>query len=202
MVDHYGHQNWWEHDNKIADWVAMILIQQTTEQNANRALDNLAPYLSVDQLREMSLEALQTHIQPAGFYKQKSNYIKALMNWFHAHGRSLDKFDHYSTTELRKELLTIKGVGDETADAMLLYIFNRKVFIADQYAMRLFDRLGFGHFNKYAVMRAAFNHLVKDISLKQCKEWHAAIDVHGKAFRKNKQLDETWLITPTVATEE
>lgn len=194
LVAHYGFQYWWEAENRISDWVSMILIQQTTEKNAHKALANLEPYLTVEHLQAIELEHLQELIRPAGFFKQKSNYIKALINWFSSHDSDLTKFRKYSTDELRKELLLIKGVGSETADAMLLYIFERNVFIADQYAIRLFNRLGFGPYKTYEGMRKEFIHLSDSVSHELCKEWHAAIDVHGKQFTKNKQMDESFLI--------
>ncbi|MGM0219817.1 endonuclease III domain-containing protein [Enterococcus sp. AZ126] len=195
LVSHYGFQYWWEDENRISDWVSMILIQQTTEKNAHKALGNLEPYLTVESLQEIELETLQELIRPAGFFTQKSNYIKALINWFISHGSDFDKFSAYSTDELRKELLTIKGVGSETADAMLLYIFERNVFIADQYAIRLFNRLGFGPYKTYEEMRKDFIHLTESIPHDLCKEWHAVIDVHGKHFNKDKNMDESFLIS-------
>lgn len=193
LVTHYGFQYWWEDTNRISDWVSMILIQQTTEKNAHKALSNLEPYLTIESLHEIEIETLQELIRPAGFFTQKSNYIKALISWFISHGSDFDKFQAYSTEELRKELLTIKGVGFETADAMLLYIFERNVFIADQYAIRLFNRLGFGPYKTYEEMRKDFIHLTERIPHELCKEWHATIDVHGKHFGKDKNMDETFL---------
>ncbi|WP_339183932.1 endonuclease III domain-containing protein [Oceanobacillus sp. FSL W7-1293] len=194
LVAHYGHQNWWEDNNRLSDWVSMILIQQTTEKNAKRALANLTPYLTVDGLVNIGIKELEELVYPAGFYKQKSKYIKALIHWFVSHGDSFVKFHLYSTEELRKELLKIKGVGSETADAMLLYIFERNVFIADLYARRLFTRLGLGEYKTYEQMRGEFMPIVKDIPHKLCKEWHAVIDVHGKHYGKNKGMEESWLL--------
>lgn len=196
LVAHYGVQYWWEDENRIKDWVSMILIQQTTERNAKRAIEKLDGFLTVNQLLEMDMETLQEKIRPAGFYRQKSLYIKELMEWFDRHGQDFEKFNIYPTDELRKELLNIKGVGPETADAMLLYIFERNVFIADTYAIRLFTRLGFGEYKTYASLRKEFNHLAEAVPHELCKEWHAAIDVHGKAYGLAKgNLDESWLIT-------
>lgn len=194
LVAHYGIQYWWEDENRIKDWVAMILIQRTTERNCNLALANLEGYLTATQLLDMPLEQLQELIRSAGFYKQKSVYIKELMQWYHNHRQSLEKFKALTTDEIRKELLTIKGVGPETADAMLLYIFERNVFIADTYAIRLFNRLGFGDYTTYAEMRAEFNHLAEAVPHNLAKEWHATIDVHGKAYGRSRgMLDESWL---------
>ena len=194
LVSHYGIQYWWEDENRIKDWVAMSLIQSRTERNCNLALANLEGYFTANELLEMDLEFLQELIRPAGFYKQKSVYIKELMEWYHGHGQSLEQFETESTEAIRLELLSIKGVGPEAADAMLLYIFERNVFIADTYAMRLFNRLGFGEYTSYAQLRKDFNHLAEKVPHNLAKEWHAAIDVHGKAFGRSRgTLDESWL---------
>ncbi|MDO4880983.1 MAG: endonuclease III domain-containing protein [Capnocytophaga sp.] len=195
LLVYYGKQNWWNAPNRLADWLSMILIQQTTQLNAERALTNLSDKLSVEVLHSMEEEELQMLIRPAGFYKQKSSYIKALIAWYVGHGASLEKFNTIPTDILRKELLTIKGVGEETADAMLLYIFGRNIFIADQYAMRLFTRLGLTTATTYKALRAECMPLVANVSLEICQEWHAVIDEHGKAYRKGN-TNEQWLLEP------
>ena len=193
VLAHYGKQYWWNDPNRITDWISMILIQQTTQQNTEKALANLEGKLSVEALHAMELNTLQEYIRPAGFYKQKSTYIKALIEWYVSHGASLQKFQAIPTEELHKELLSIKGVGEETADAMLLYIFERKVFIADQYAIRLLNRLNLSSAQTYKALREECMPLVAEIPLETCQEWHAVIDVHGKAYRKGF-TDEQWLL--------
>ena len=193
LLAHYGKQYWWNDPNRITDWISMILIQQTTQQNTEKALANLEGNLSVEALHAMELNTLQEYIRPPGFYKQKSTYIKALIEWYVSHGASLQKFQAIPTEELRKELLSIKGVGEETADAMLLYIFERKVFIADQYAIRLLNRLNLSTAQTYKALREECMPLVAEIPLETCQEWHAVIDLHGKAYRKGF-TDEQWLL--------
>ena len=193
LLAHYGKQYWWNDPNRITDWISMILIQQTTQENTEKALANLEGKLSVEALHAMPLTTLQEYIRPAGFYKQKSTYIKALIEWYVTHGASLQKFEAIPTEELRKELLSIKGVGEETADAMLLYIFERKVFIADQYAIRLLNRLNLSTAQTYKALREECMPLVAEIPLETCQEWHAVIDVHGKAYRRGF-IDEQWLL--------
>lgn len=182
LLAHYGKQYWWNDPNRITDWISMILIQQTTQQNTEKALANLEGKLSVEALHAMELNTLQEYIRPAGFYKQKSTYIKALIEWYVSHGASLQKFQAIPTEELHKELLSIKGVGEETADAMLLYIFERKVFIADQYAIRLLNRLNLSSAQTYKALREECMPLVAEIPLETCQEWHAVIDVHGQGL--------------------
>lgn len=194
LVVHYGVQYWWEDENRIKDWVSTLLIQQTTSENMERAIVNLEPYLTVEALLELDIKELEELVRPAGFYRQKSRNIKELMYWFKSYGGNLDDFKDWSTWDLRKELLNIRGVGPETADVMLLYIFERNAFIADTYAIRLFNRLGFGPYTNYAHMHKEFNHLTEGIPHELCKEWHACIDEHGKAYRKSgNTLDESWL---------
>ena len=143
----------------------------------------------------MPTEDLQERIRPAGFFKQKTSYIQSLLTWLADFEGDFYRNDQLETSELRKELLSIKGIGFETADAILLYHFKRNVFICDQYALRLFRRLGIADFAKYEEMRKALDGLVDTVPNDICREWHAVIDEHGKVFGKEKEaLDETWLL--------
>lgn len=194
LVTHYGHQKWWSSDNKLADLVTMILIQQTTSKNVEKAMNNLQPYLTLEKLNELPIEDLQTFIRPAGFFKQKSSYLKNVVAWLRTYQGDFTTINQLETDVLRKELLSLKGIGPETADVILLYLFNRQVFIADQYALRLFQRLGYNEYQTYAQLQKVMNPIASQVSLLTCKEWHAVIDEHGKVFGKNKQLDESWLL--------
>ena len=121
LCDHYGEQNWWQSDNKLEDLVSTILIQRTTERNARLALVNLMDVLSIEKLLELSIEELQERIRPAGFYMQKSQTIRRLLVWLKNQG-GFEAFQNMATQELRNNLLTLKGIGPETADALLLYL--------------------------------------------------------------------------------
>lgn len=194
LADYYGPQDWWQSDNPVEDLVSMVLIQRTTERNAKLALKNLEENLTLESLLALSVEDLQTKIRPAGFFSSKSQTIKTLAQ-FVQDGGGFTGFDHFSTSALRKELLALKGIGPETADVILLYIFDRKVFIADEYARRLFSRMGFGNFTSYEQLKAATENLADLVDLPTCKEWHAVIDQHGKEYRRVKgELDEAWLL--------
>ena len=178
LCKHYGEQNWWQSDNKIEDLVSTILIQRTTEKNAKLALAGLMDVMTVEGILALPLEELQERIRPAGFFKQKSQTIRGLLIWL----REVGGFE------------VLSKIGPETADALLLYLFDRPVFISDEYARRLFRRLGFGNFDTYNDMHAVYGNVLEGLTLKQCQEIHAVIDEHGKAFGKSKgQLDESWL---------
>lgn len=189
LCKHYGEQNWWQSDNKLEDLVSTILIQRTTEKN----LASLMDIMTVEGILALSLEELQERIRPAGFFKQKSQTIRGLLIWLREVG-GFEVLAKIGTEDLRKQLLELKGIGPETADALLLYLFDRPVFISDEYARRLFRRLGFGNFKTYSEMHAVYGNVLEGLTLKQCQEIHAVIDEHGKAFSKSKgQLDESWL---------
>ena len=193
LCKHYGEQNWWQSDNKLEDLVSTILIQRTTENNAQLALAGLMDVMTVEGILELSLEDLQERIRPAGFFKQKSQTIRGLLIWLREVG-GFEVLSKIGTEDLRKQLLELKGIGPETADALLLYLFDRPVFISDEYARRLFRRLEFGNFKTYSEMHAVYGDVLEGFTLKQCQEIHAVIDEHGKAFSKSKgQLDESWL---------
>lgn len=145
LCKHYGEQNWWQSDNKIEDLVSTILIQRTTEKNAKLALAGLMDVMTVEGILALPLEELQERIRPAGFFKQKSQTIRGLLIWLREVG-GFEVLSKIGTEELRKQLFELKGIGPETADALLLYLFDRPVFISDEYARRLFRRLGFGNF--------------------------------------------------------
>ena len=193
LCEHYGEQNWWQSDNKIEDLVSTILIQRTTEKNAKLALAGLMDVMTVEAILALPLEELQERIRPAGFFKQKSQTIRGLLIWLREVG-GFEVLSKIGTEDLRKQLLELKGIGPETADALLLYLFDRPVFISDEYARRLFRRLGFGSFKTYTEMHDVYGGVLEGLTLKQCQEIHAVSDEHGKAFSKSKgQLDESWL---------
>lgn len=194
LCKHYGEQNWWQSDNKLEDLVSTILIQRTTEKNAKLALAGLMDVMTVEGILALSLEELQERIRPAGFFKQKSQTIRGLLIWLREVG-GFEVLSKIGTEDLRKQLLELEGIGPETADALLLYLFDRPVFISDEYARRLFRRLEFGNFKTYSEMHAVYGNVLEGLTLKQCQEIHAVIDEHGKAFSKSKgQLDESWLL--------
>lgn len=171
----------------------MILVQHTTGRSAEIAVANLDGFLTPQKLLALPDKKMEELIYPAGFYHQKTQYIKNLMRWYVDQGTDLSTFDAMPTTTLRQELRAIRGVGEETADDMLLYIFERPVFVADVYARRLFARLGFKKYPSYQAMRQDFKAVTQGQTAHTCREWHAVIDEHGKRYRRHPDMDESWL---------
>lgn len=200
LSQHYGKQYWWQ-QNSLEDWLMMILIQRTSSKNVAQAVHNLRPYMSVKQLLALSQAELEELVRPAGFYRQKAQRIHDLLVWFVAQGGSFTEIAKKPTDQLRKTLLALNGIGNETADVMLMYTFGKKTFVADTYAMRLFNRLGFGPYTNYAKMQADFAPLLAGISLDDAREWHALIDEHGKTQVRHA-YDDHFLLQPNLTEDQ
>jgi endonuclease-3 related protein len=108
-----------------------------------RALANLraAQILSVEGIRGVRLGRLESLIRPSGYFRQKAARLKRFVAFLdNKHGGSLDRLFAQPTDILREELLTLNGVGPETADSILLYAGNHPVFVVDAYTRRILDR--------------------------------------------------------------
>ena len=182
LLKEYGPQGWWpvqgkyysdksKNKNEIFEiCIGAILTQNTAWKNVEKALKNLYP-ISPIKIKELSDEKLKTAIQPAGYFNQKADYLKIFT----------DYFLNIKTIPLREELLSIKGVGNETADSILLYAFNQPEFVIDLYTKRIFERLGLIKDKSYLETKELFEkNLNKEVNLFQ--EYHALIVEHAKRF--------------------
>ena len=139
----WGPQNWWPADSPFEVIIGAILTQNTAWTNVELALTNLrrARLLTLDGIRETPIADLETLIRPAGFFRQKSARLKSFVTWLDkTYQGSLTKMFSRPTARLRLELLTLKGIGPETADSILLYADQHEIFVVDAYTRRIFDR--------------------------------------------------------------
>ena len=177
----YGPQHWWPGDTPFEIMVGAILTQNTAWTNVEKAIANL---VAKDKLHPRAIvnarhDHLANWLRPSGYFNIKAQRLKSFCRWYLGTGE-FDGLDRLDTRELRAALLGVNGVGPETADDILLYAFNRPVFVIDAYTRRLFTRLGrFAGEEGYEVMRQAFEQaLDEDVSL--FKEYHALIVRHAK----------------------
>jgi endonuclease-3 related protein len=120
-------------------------VQNTAWTNVELALANLraAHLLSVDGIRRSPLSELERLIRPSGYFRQKATRLKTFVAFLDKqYGGSLARMFNQLTEKLRGELLSLNGVGPETADSILLYAGNHPVFVVDAYTRRIFDRHG------------------------------------------------------------
>jgi len=139
----WGPQNWWPAESRFEVIVGSFLTQNTAWGNVEQALANLrrARCLSVAGIRRVPLARLQRLVRPAGYFRQKARRLKLFIAWLDAtHGGSLAQMFARPTAELRTELLSLDGVGPETADSILLYAGGHPVFVVDAYTRRILDR--------------------------------------------------------------
>lgn len=167
--------------------VGAVLTQNTAWTNVERAIANLksARALSVKAILEMPLKALARCLKPSGYFNVKTRRLREFCKWFHGNG-GLRSLRRMHTEALRRALLDIHGIGPETADDILLYAFERPVFVIDAYTRRLFGRLGLlDAGQKYETLRACFESaLGADNAL--YNEYHALIVRHAKDICRPK----------------
>jgi len=178
---HFGEQNWWPADTTLEMMVGAILVQNTNWRNVEKALTNLSPFLTPEQLDTMNTDELAALIRPSGYYNIKAKRIKSFLQWFKTYHYDVEYMKQLDREVLRRELLKVKGIGRETADVMLLYVMDKPVFVADAYSRRIFYRIGWDIPSSYDVMRQQVEEeLGKDLYVYQ--ELHALLVEHAKAL--------------------
>ena len=141
----WGCQHWWPARTRFEVIVGAYLTQNTAWTNVESALSNLrsARLLNLEGIRQAALPELERLIHCAGYFRQKARRLKTFVAFLDQHyGGSLSKLLSQPTPKLRQELLSLNGVGPETADSILLYAGNHPVFVVDAYTRRILDRHG------------------------------------------------------------
>ncbi len=154
LLDELGIQKWWPvdssyHKNHSSDprfevMVGAILTQNTAWSNVEKALTNLKikKILEIEKISNIDLEHLREMIKPSGFFNQKAQRIKNLASHLHNNYHSdLNCFFDQELFIIRNELLSLNGIGPETADSILLYAGNFPIFVVDAYTKRICKRL-------------------------------------------------------------
>ena len=183
LFGHYGPQNWWPADDAFECAIGAILTQNTSWKNAELAINNIKSKMSLNirNISDIPVEKLSQLIKPSGYYNQKVLRLKRLVGFLNKEfDGKWENMLHINKNELRHKLLSIKGIGPETADTILLYALNKPVFIADKYTYRIFYRHGIIPRNcSYEEMQKIFTeNLVEDSWL--FNEYHALIVRLGK----------------------
>ena len=152
----YGPQYWWpvtcasagERDSDATRFeiiVGAVLTQNTAWNNVERAIDCLKKnkLLSVQALASAPLAKIKACVRSAGYYNQKARYLRGIALYLEKnYDGDLEKFFSQPPGSLRHELLSLRGVGPETADSILLYAGGKRFFVVDAYTRRVFARYG------------------------------------------------------------
>jgi endonuclease-3 related protein len=145
MSEALGPMHWWPAQTPFEVIVGAILTQSTAWGNVELAIANLrsAQVLTPPAMLRLSTPRLSALVRPSGYFRQKAKKLKAFVRFLQVeHGGSLKRMFLIPTLELRDQLLSIHGIGPETADSILLYAGNHPVFVVDAYTHRIFGRHG------------------------------------------------------------
>jgi endonuclease III related protein len=200
LLDRYGFQGWWPlldckgsnptktgsiqgyhpkdysyPKNSIQQFeicIGAILTQNTAWPNVEKALINLGKEKLFDpkKMNNIKVQKLAQLIRPAGYFNQKAGYIKEFTRFFLK----------LSAIPMREQLLAVKGIGNETADSILLYAFSQPEFVVDAYTKRVFSKAGLISMDStYMHVKDLFQaSLPSDFRIYQ--EYHALIVEHAK----------------------
>ena len=190
LLNHFGKQNWWP-----VDWeyhrregtnpfdevvIGAILTQNTSWKNVEKALQRLKGRgkLSLVWIEKAPLEVLEELVKPSGFYRQKAQRLKEVAKFILSTNGRVPR---------REELLRVRGIGNETADVILLYGYHRPEFVIDRYTLRWLGRF-LGVEWDYSTAKGFFEENLPP-NVPVYKEFHALIDTLAKNYCKAKEME-------------
>jgi len=174
---------WWPNSGKFEVVVGAILTQNTTWKNVEKSLENLREFLDIDSFLTLNDKSLKEKIIPSGFYNQKAPRLLTLTqdikNTFH-------DFKTFQKEVSREWLLSKKGIGEESADAILCYACLRDEMVIDSYTKRLLKSFDI-EFRKYSEYKFFLEDELRDVFVKsELNEIFAKY--HGNIVEYNKSL--------------
>jgi endonuclease-3 related protein len=191
LFERFGPQHWWPAEEPFEVIVGAILTQSAAWGNVEKAMANLraAEALSAGALRRLSRSKLAKLVHPCGYYNAKALKLKSFAFWLGNHYEDdLARLFKNNTEDLRQQLLSIHGIGRETADSIILYAANKPVFVIDAYTRRIINRIGLApEKDSYGAYQAFFmEHLPADTKL--FNEYHALLVGQGKNVCRRRPL--------------
>jgi endonuclease-3 related protein len=184
----YGPQQWWPAQTPLEVIVGAYLTQNTSWRSVERSIANLVErgVMNLEGLRAIPEDELRSLIRPSGYMVRKAAAIKAFVGFLdREHGSSLATLAAQPTSLARRQLLALPGVGEETADAILLYALLHRVAVVDEYLRRIADRHGLAsRKRKYVevqqLVHAAFEPDPPEFQTQLLNEFHALVVAVGK----------------------
>jgi endonuclease-3 related protein len=191
LRERFGFLDWWPGDTRDEVVIGAILTQQTSWKNVEKAIANLkrAGKLSLKAIARTDTRTLERLIRPSGFYRQKSRVLKRVSSYICGKYSGLNAFFDKRADALRGELLSLRGIGRETADSIALYAADKPLFVIDAYTRRTMHRIdpsvaedaGYDSLRKYFQ-----DNLEEDVELYQ--DFHAQFVELGKRYCKAKPV--------------
>ncbi len=214
LLSHYGKQLWWpvtepgqtipsykprkrlSGRQKLEICIGAILTQNTDWKNVMKALENLnrAGMMDCGKIAGARQQSIATLVKPSGYYNRKAKKVKAFCKYLQKkYNGSISKLLSKPIEELRSELLSLHGIGNETADDIILYAAEQPSFVVDAYTTRFVKRFFGRTAIDYVEVKGFFEQqLPKDAQL--FNEFHALLVEHGKRYcRREPQCGECFL---------
>lgn len=186
LLKHRGHQGWWPGETDFEICVGAILTQNTAWSNVEKAISNLKKtgLLTHKKMKMCSKSNLSSLIKPSGYFNQKAEYLHEFCKFLDSN--TITSLKKRKLHKVRELLLNVKGIGEETADSMMLYALEHPVFVIDAYTKRIYSRLGLVDSNiKYGELQTLFHkNIKKDVEL--YKDYHAQLVILGKDHCKKR----------------
>lgn len=182
LVKLFGHKEWWNADTPFEVVAGAVLTQQTKWENVEKAIKNLKErgFMGEEPITKAEPEELEGLVRCTGFYRQKAKRLKNVSKFFYENPGILDK----PVDELREILLSLNGIGEETADSIILYAADKPKFVIDAYTKRMCRCMGIE--GDYRELQSLFeSSLPRDVPL--YREFHALIVEYGKQFCGKKR---------------
>lgn len=183
----YGDLHWWPAKTPFEVIVGAVLTQNTAWSNVEKAIANFGDNLTPEFIANAEIAELAEIIRPSGFFNQKAGYLKAVTTWFSSYGFDVAAVKREPLGKLRSELLSVKGVGRETADSILLYAFEFPTFVVDAYTMRLCARVPVPAGNSYEQVKGYFEQNIPK-SAEMYNNFHALIVINAKEHCRKRPL--------------
>ncbi|MEK7516242.1 MAG: endonuclease III domain-containing protein [Patescibacteria group bacterium] len=166
--------------------VGAILTQNTAWINVEKAIANLiaARVMDPTAVHTISPQRLERLIRPAGYFRQKAKKLKIFSRWvLDEFGGDFERMRRVPLPKLRESILSVWGIGPETADSILLYALGKPIFVVDAYTKRLCDCFKVS-FKTYGEYQRFFQTSIPK-SAKIFNEYHALIVAWGKVLSKD-----------------
>ena len=201
----HGPQRWWPGETRFEIILGAILTQNTAWHNVSLAIANLRAegLLEPNALIQAEAAHVKALIAPSGFFNVKYDRLRSFLEYLTTYDTGLERLLHSPTLDLRNEFLEINGIGPETADSILLYAFDRPIFVVDAYTRRLLSRLGYAWMAK-APYEEIQTFLMEGLRAEATlyNEFHALIVAHCKTTCKKNPLCTACDLSPLCAAAQ
>ncbi|AEH61742.1 HhH-GPD family protein [Methanosalsum zhilinae DSM 4017] len=190
LFNEFGPQNWWPADTSFEVVVGAVLTQQTKWTNVERAIGQMQKKGLIDpeNMAEADIREIEELVYCCGFYRQKAARLKQIAQHFSRRGEN--NIFSLPVNKMRKELLSLKGIGYETADSIILYAAEKPKFVIDAYTTRIMECMDVS--GNYRQLQELFeSEIPEDTGL--YKEFHALIVEYAKKYCTKKRCTECLL---------